>query len=101
MLPYKRIIVINENGLIYKNKEYSWSEVKEITRFDSHFYTLFFFQYGYPLSIIRLKDGNKIYLHGRVLHEEGKKDEWTLFNTTKAYKKLMTFIESKINQNKA
>lgn len=68
-LFYKRLLEVNEDGFEFRGKNYLWTDIKRIASFDSFFYTLFFYQYGYPLAVIYLNNGKKFYLQGRILQE--------------------------------
>jgi hypothetical protein len=96
---YKRIIEIDEGGIRYKNKDYTWNDIKKISRYESIASSLFFSMYGYPLCIVKLKDGKKIYLQGRIMQEEGQNREFNLLFATKAYCRLVSYIENKMKEN--
>ena len=98
-LFYKIVIELQDKGFNYRGNEYLWADIKRVARYDSFYHTLFFYQYGYPLSIIYLKNGKKIFLQGRIFQEEGQESGINFWHPTEAYKKLVSFLETKINEN--
>ena len=92
---YTELLEVTEDGFKFKGNTYFWKDIKEISRFDTFLYTLLYYQYGYPRSVIYLIDGKKFYIQGRILQEEGKKSEFKFWSTTKAYNELMSLMESK------
>jgi hypothetical protein len=51
------------------------------------------------MAIVKLSDGKKISIQGRILQEEGSVPEFNLWFTTDSYNRLVSFIESKIKEN--
>jgi hypothetical protein len=95
-LFYKRILEVSDRGFKYRRQNYLWKDIKRVSRHETFLHTLFFYQYGYPLSIIYLNNGKKIYLQGRILHEEGKRIEFNFWYPTQSYNNLLSFIEAKV-----
>ena len=93
---FKPLLSIRTDGFEYENNFYQWSDIKKIKRYDSPFWSLFFYQAGTPLAYIFLMNGTKIKIRGRYLEESGKKAKVDfIVGRTEAYKELIKIFEEK------
>lgn len=72
-LFFRPVVEVDENGFLFKSRNYDWNAIESIDVDDSPFK----FFLGYPATIARatiaLKDGKYIRLNARVLEKKGEK----------------------------
>jgi hypothetical protein len=75
-LYFVPLIKVNDDGFLFKDKSYSWSDVKEVFIWDpfpglgGNFSTI-----TMPRATIVLNDGKKIKIHARVFVKKGVKSK--------------------------
>jgi hypothetical protein len=90
------IASVDDSGFLFKGKHYRWTDITKIKRYDSMFWSLFFYQAGAPVAYIYLNDGRRVRIRGRLLETEHERTRVDfLKGTTQAYEKLMEFIATK------
>ncbi len=93
---YKEFLIVGRNGFIYKGRRYGWSDITEIRRYDTAFWS-FVFHTVAPVSYVFLKDGSRIRLYGACLLKNGDGGSKDFFrNTSAAYEELVAFLEKKV-----
>jgi hypothetical protein len=93
---FEDILEISEDGFIYDGKQYRWADIKKIKRYDSLFWSLFFYQGGTPVAYVFLNDGKRIRIRGRVLMKKGEQSDLDFFSgKSRAYEELLDLIEKK------
>jgi hypothetical protein len=100
---FVNLLELTDSGLIYKGKQYSWSDIVKIKRtYDSMILTILMYGRKYPGATIILKDGSKIRINCRVFTRKGEsiKVGFAGFFTqeSKAFTEFMQTIENKMHK---
>ncbi len=90
---FQKLLEMKDGGFIFENREYGWSDITKIKRYDSAFWNLLFYQGGTPRAYIYLKDNKCIKLQGKILQTENEEPTTTFVTgATNAYSELIAII---------
>ena len=93
---YRKLLSIDDNGFEFKDKQYSWEDIKKIKRYDNTAFSLLLYQAGTPRAYIYLNDGNCIKIKGRVLEMKNIKPTHDFISgRSNAYNILLRTFENK------
>jgi hypothetical protein len=81
-LFFRPVVEVNDRGLRYRGREYSWNTISKVEVHDSPFDPNLMFTRGagYPWATVHLSDGERIRLNGRTLEKQGAKPEVDFFS---------------------
>ena len=96
----KEAFSISPEGIQFENKQYKWTEIAKIKRYDSFLRSLLFYQAGAPLTYIYFRDKKVLKIRGRVLEKSGEKGTVGSLARSSAYEEVIQFIENKMNEIK-
>jgi hypothetical protein len=92
-LVFRPVIEIQEHSFLLKGRQYPWSAVQSVKVYDGLYLALL----QYPLALIRLKDGKKIWLSARALEKEGSKRQVGLFTSKgEAFRELVAIFKQHV-----
>ena len=94
---FRKVLEIGPDGFIYKNKHYTWKDIVKIKRyFDDDLIGVVTYSSLVPSALIKLNDGTRICIFGRVLEKKDAKFEvGFLSGKSNDYDELLSLLEEK------
>jgi hypothetical protein len=91
---FQPVVEVNDRGLRYKGREYSWSTIRRVEVHDSPFDPVRMFC-RYPWAIVHFSDGERVRLNGRALERQGEKPKVGFFSSkSSAFQELIIALKA-------
>src|SRR5262245_18010290 len=92
---FRPIVEVNDRGLLYKGREYSWNTIRKVEVRDSPFDPVLRLSTpGYPWATVYFSDGERIRLNGRALETQGEKPTVGFFSSkSNAFQELIVALK--------
>ena len=92
---FRPVVEVDDRGLRYKGREYSWNTIKKVELRDSPFDPLVGFSPGYPWATIYFGDGERVRLNARALEKQGERPKVGFFSSkSDAFQDLIVALKA-------